>query len=156
VVGEEPLMAAAIREQILEAMKATLATALPDVGVDRNADRPAEHDRRPWLNLIDGSQPPPSEETAGYKEYVVSATLEGVAEKGDADNPGTPVVQLYADALVALMADRTVGGLAQDVVEGALDLAIDRESSAPGGSFTLDLIITFWTRTNDPTQPGPN
>jgi hypothetical protein len=149
-------MAAAIREQILEAMKAALIAALPDARIQRNADRPAEHDRRPWLNLIDGSQPPPSEETAGFKEYAMSVMLEGLVEQGDADNPGTSVVQLYADALAALMVDRSVGGLAQDVVEGACDLAIDRESSAPGGSFTLDLTITFWTRSDDPTQLGPN
>jgi hypothetical protein len=149
-------MAAAIREQILEAMKATLIAALPDTRIERNADRPAEHDRRPWLNLIDGSQSPPSEETAGFKEYVMSVTLEGLVEKGDADNAGTPVVQLYADALAAVMADRTVGGLAQDVVEGALDIEIDRESSASGGAFTLGLTITFWTRSDDPTRLGPN
>ena len=146
-------MPVCIREQVLAAFEARLST-IAGVTVERNRVEPVT--AFPVLVMIDGGQTP-SEENSGLKLYALRVDVEGYVQAGTAAELGPALSDLYAQAVKALMADRTLGGLAIDVREGEMrDPEIDRtQGHGPFAAFSLGFVVDHLTDPNDPYQPAP-
>ena len=104
-------MALSIRERCL----AAVATALADVAttVARNTDRAFSPDELPAAVVFDG--PHAAAETfTGVASFSLDVGIE-LLVSGEAG--GTALNALYADTVAALLADRTLGGVAVDLRE---------------------------------------
>ncbi len=147
-------MALSIRERILQAIVTALQT-IDGVEVLRNEPMSTEADGTPRLIVQDGGQSA-NEETYGATAYTLRAAVDGRVWAASGENPGTAMNALYVQAMAALFADRTLGGLAIDLREGAMDEpALDGETGNAIGAFRVAIEIDFWTKSNDPTALGP-
>ena len=146
-------MPTSIREQVLAAVAARLGT-IGGVTVERNRVEPVT--AFPALVMIDGGHTV-TEENAGLKLYASRFDVEGYVQTTTAAELGPSLSDLYAKTVAALMADRTLGGVAIDVREGELrDPEIDRTPGhAPHAAFSLAFEVDYTTRPADPYQPGP-
>jgi len=146
-------MPISIREQILAAFLARLQT-IANVTVERNRVEPVE--AFPSLLMMDGGQSV-SEENAGVKLHALRVDIEGYISAVTAAELGPALSDLHGLAILALMADRTLGNLAIDLREGDLrDPEIDRtQGHRPFAAFSLAFEIDYFTDPNDPYQPAP-
>jgi len=146
-------MSTSIREQVLAALESRLGT-VAGVTVERN--RVESVTEFPALVMIDGGHTVTDENT-GLKLYRLRIDVEGYVEATTAAELGPALSDLYAKAVAALMADRTLGGIAIDVHEGELrDPEIDRtQGHGPHAAFSLAFEVDYATNPTDPYQPGP-
>ena len=154
-------MALSVREQILAAIATRLGTVSGVVAVVRNRRNDLNIEEFPGLVVLDGGHQAADDENAGFTRYILTVQVEGYVgavnsvQLAEADL-GPAISALYASSLAVLMADRTLGGLAVDLHEGALDVAIDREDGhPPAGGFMLEIIVDYFTKTADPFTVGP-
>lgn len=150
-------MSLSVREQVLAALFDRLSALKPAAvkEVYRNRRKPIADQNLPALVMQDGGQSVP-EELAGYTEYLLSAEIEGYVKAASDEDLGPAVSALYAATLAALMADRTLGGLAVDMIEGDVGIDLDRDlGSSPAGAFLLTVSVRFWTKPADPYTVGP-
>ena len=141
-----------VREQVLAALLARLQT-LPGVTVERNRNREVTPEMMPALVLLDGGQR--RQEETGLARYVAEADVEGYVLAATDAALGSTLNDLYARAVAAALADPTLGGLAVDVREGALDVMIVRENGKPAAGFSLTFEIEFFAAPADPFAPAP-
>lgn len=146
-------MSTSIREQVLAAVEARLSNII-GVTVERNRVEPVTV--FPSLVLVDGGHTV-SDENTGLKLYALRLDVEGYVQAETADELGPALSDLYAKAITALMADRTLGGVAIDVREGELrDPEIDRtQGHGPHSAFSLAFEVDYATDPADPYQLGP-
>lgn len=150
-------MTDSIRERILAAFFTQLS-GISGVTAYRNRDTGVPEDSLPAVVQRDGGM------TRDYDgnnllnvtlavdvECFVSATTD--AELGAA------ISDLYARVTQATLADRTLGGLANDVLEDENMMdgpIIDRSASdKPNAAFNLSFIVTFFLKPGDPYSPAP-
>jgi hypothetical protein len=146
-------MPISIREQILTAFLVRLQT-IASVTVERNRVEPVE--AFPSLVMIDGGQST-TEENAGTKLHALRIEVEGYVSATTAADLGPALSDLHGQAVLALMAERTLGDLAIDLREGELrDPEIDRtQGHGPHAAFSLAFEVDYFTDPNDPYQPAP-
>jgi len=146
-------MPTSIREQILAAFLARLQT-IANVTVERNRVEPVAD--FPSLLMMDGGQSV-TEENTGLKLHALRVEVEAYVGGATAAELGPALSDLHARAVLALMADRTLGDLAIDVREGELrDPEIDRtQGHRPFAAFSLAFEIDYFTDPSDPYQPAP-
>ncbi|USI71618.1 hypothetical protein [Sphingomonas morindae] len=96
---------------------------------------------------IDGS--------AGATWYQLAVTIRGYVEGGAGAEAHAALNQLHADTVAALMADEPpLGGLAETIDEGAMQVQVATAASERRLMFLLDLELTFATRRGNPAQPA--
>lgn len=147
----------AVREQILEAIKARLQTIVGFTGLEvhRNISYPEDDEKLPVLIVVDGDQEPISD-SPSFLIQRMSMSIDGMV-KADVDGQqGTLANALYLAVVKVLMADPSYGQLAIDTREGTLTVSIDRTRGAPFvAAFQLQLLVDFATRDNAPDQLAP-
>jgi hypothetical protein len=104
------------------------------------------------LVVVDGPQTVAQAGPVGII-YRLAVRVEGVLTRSDPETLGPALNALYGAALAAVLADRTLGGLAIDVAEGGgddedaggLEVDIARDPfAAAAGAFALHLGILHW------------
>ena len=141
-----------VREQVLAAFFARLQ-ALAGVTVERNRNREVTPEMMPALVLLDGGQR--RQDESGLARYVAEAEVEGYVLAATDAALGPALNDLYARTVVAALVDPTLGGVAVDVREGALEVLIVRESGKPAAGFSLTFEIEFFAAPADPFAPAP-
>lgn len=141
-----------VREQVLAAFLARLQT-LPGVTVERNRNREVTPDMMPAIVLLDGGQR--RQDETGLARYVAEPEVEGYVVAATDAALGPALNELYARTVVAALSDPTLGGLAVDVREGALEVMIVRETGKPAAGFSLAFEIEFFAAPADPFAPAP-
>lgn len=111
----------------------------------RLPDRPLYTTTETPLVLVDGVQRVVEDGPAGTL-YRMAVRIRGAVTRADRAQLGPAVSALYAQTLAALLADRSLGGLAIDVAEGGqaddevtgLEIDIVRDAyAAPAAAFGL-------------------
>ena len=152
-------MTVAIREQVVRAF-AALLDGLEDqhgytIVVHRGRD--AMVSETPALVIEEG------QETAREPSYprldlTMTITVMGYtredADEGDVDNAGADYeaakTDLYARTLQAIMADRNLGGLADDTRFLSMTPEIAEEAGTRAGTITLIFEVDYWTSDSNP------
>lgn len=149
----------AVREQVVRAFAALLDGLVDqrgyDIAVHRGRD--AMISETPALVIEEG------QETAREPSYprldlTMSITVYGYvredADEGDVDNAGADYeaakTDLYARTLQAVMADRQLGGLADDVRFLLMTPEIAEEAGTRAGTITLQFEVDYWTSDSNP------
>jgi len=145
-------MPVAIREQVLAAFFQALQQ-VAGATVERNPNREVTPDMMPALVMLDGGQR--RQDESGLARYVVEADVEGYVLAATDAALGAALNDLYARTVVAALADPSLGGLAVDVREGALDVSVVRETGKPAAGFSLTFEIEFFAAPADPFAPAP-
>jgi hypothetical protein len=116
----------------------------PEVPVDWDALGPSE---TKFLALLDGVQSKPTQENSAEFIRTLTAAIEGYVRADNSETIGTSLEVLRVQALEAVLADRTLGGLAWDVREGDLELIeINRENEpGPTGAFRQLIEVEYVT-----------
>lgn len=104
------------------------------------------------LILVDGTQRVLEDAHAGTL-YRLAVRVDGAVTRPTADQLGPAISALYGQTLAALLADRTLGGLAIDVAEGGegedeptgLEVDVSREAyTAPAIAMGLHFTVTYF------------
>jgi len=131
----------------------------------RALDGVAEVDRMPSgepasfeaLHIFDGGQRP-GESDASSARYDMAVTIQGYVEKGGGSVAHTALNWLYARAIATVMpeelGEHPLGGLAEVIEEGPMQVEVAKLADARRLTFIVDLFITFPTRRGDPAQPA--
>lgn len=144
----------AVRERILAATFAAVGAIDPAVAatVRRNPDADPEHDQVPCIDQYDGGHTASEHGEHGSEEYDLTVDFELLVEGDDLTNAGTALNALYAAVVSALLADVSLGGLSQDIVERGMGVELLRDETG-GGRYmagTLQFGIRFGTESLDP------
>ena len=139
------------REQIIEAVVAMIAAALPGVKVQRNADKPERIPSNGLVVVRDGEAGEPEEVTLSPLTYCYAHRIAvEIAVLSDASASREQRLDAILGAIgAAVAANRTLGGLADFVEVSAPftdDLEADGAHSARWAS--VDLVVHF--ATSDP------
>lgn len=148
-------MTLSIREQVLVAFQAQLATItdITNLTVERN--RVAVVNEFPKLVMRDGGHEV-TEENSGLMGYRMTVDVEGYVAYDKNSNPGTDINALYSAVVETALADRTLGQLAVDITESGLDIAIDNlPGNSPYAAFNTTFQIEFYTTPGDPYSLAP-
>lgn len=151
-------MALTIREQMLAALAAVLEgiTSIDNLCVERNRD--TEVGEFPTLVIHDGDQAPKegAEEDTCARYFTAIVVLEGHVQADKGENIGTTLNALYGAVLVVLFADVHLGGLSDDIREGAGDFGLYmNDSEVLTAAFSLIVEVDYAVDPTDPTaQPS--
>lgn len=147
-----------IREQVYEKLLAVLTAALPPLfpGIKLERNRDARFQTFPGINILDGPQTRDEPESTGIALYTTTATVEGYVQAEVSADLGPALNELHGQIVKALLANRTLDGLADDLFEGEMRPEIgERENQRPVMGFSLDVQIKFCTAESDPYRQGP-
>lgn len=141
-------------ERILQVCEARLTaiTAIADLTVERN--RAEDVETWPSLILHDGDEGPA--DVGMVAQHFRTITVEGFVRVADRAQLGPALTTLHAEAVKALTADVSLGGLAVNVDIGEyLGRPALQGDTEWQGSFSQDLEILYWTKVNDPYALAP-
>jgi hypothetical protein len=137
----------AIREQILAICDTRLAAIVAPGGeYERNAS--GDPSRFNALFLNDDGQDI-AETEAGATRYALRLTVEGYVQGGTGAAASAALNELYAGVVATMMTEPPMGGLAETIEEGRLNVAVANLAGERRLGFTLDFTITFPTRRGD-------
>jgi hypothetical protein len=134
-------------EQVLEAMKALLAT-VPGAVVQRNSALPEKVPAGGLIILRDGDPGEPEQALGGFGNayYQHAAEIEVYVEEGDAAVRDTAFDERLQQIGTALEADPTLSGLAFGLTYGRPEASIEAVVGAPAiKSATLIVTIDYET-----------
>ena len=136
-------MPASKAEQVLEALKALLAT-VPGTGVERNGVLPEKIPAGGLIVLRDGDPGEPEQALGGFGNayYRHAVEIEVYVEQGDAAARDTAFDALLQRIGAALEADPTLGGLAFGLTYGRPESSIEPVPGAPALK-TGTLVVTL-------------
>jgi hypothetical protein len=140
-------MPASKAEQVLEGIKASLAT-IPDAVVERNSALPEKVPAGGLIILRDGDPGEQEEALGGFGNayYQHAVEIELYVEEGDAVARDAAFDALLQQIGVALEADPTLGGLAFGLTYGRPEPAIEAIAGAAAiKSATLTVTIDYET-----------
>ncbi len=143
---------ASVRERILLAVVARLQ-AIAGATVRRDTALPERVPAGGLLVLRDGGEVPRAD-FAGADQYDLRIAVEVFVDTGD---PTASLDALRTEIVRALLGERTLGGLAVDLREGAtseLD-PLHVEGAAPFQARALDFVVDYWTAEGDPDRLAP-
>lgn len=157
-------MPTAIREQIL----ATMFTALSD-GFEaaygtaaslmaRNLRDDPDYDTQlPAVIFHDGDQTrDEAREMPNADPWRMRVEVEAHAEAASEATLGSTANALYAALVTCLVADRSVNGLALDVIETDMSIDLDRGNGTDEYLMvTVGFQVPYWTQSADPYTVGP-
>lgn len=149
-------MSLTIRERVLAAFAAQLAANVgAPATVERNCEAPAELEAIgvERVIVIDGDQEPADEPAGmGQRQYVLAVDVEGYVRTRRPNEVGPAINALHGRVLKAAFLDRTLGGLAVDVVDAGFWVDVFRgDGASPGAGFGQTFAIGFRTSVDDPT-----
>lgn len=141
----------ALREAVARAVLGRLRAALAPVPVERNRRSMVHADEAPVVNFWDAGHTAEAQDY-GETTYNMNLPIEATVAAPSDDALGPAVNDLYIRTLAALMAEPTLGGLCQQLTEGAVDVRIapSEESDAPLAFFSLDVVAEFHTADGSP------
>jgi hypothetical protein len=144
-----------IREQIMRALKAELETI--GVTCTRAPIADFDMDELPALGLFAGDEESREGPTMNTCIEHMEVTIAGHATGASGEAAETAANELYGQALAAVMADYTHGGLAVNSQKTALMATLNygADGEAPLAGFELSLDIEYWTLGDDPTASAP-
>lgn len=147
-------MTASIREQILAAFTTQLGdTDYTSLTVERNRDAPVTN--FPMLVVIDGDMEA-SDSESNVAKYSMDVTAEGWVTADSGAAASSAANELYAQAVKAALADRTLSGLAVDITELSSNFQVDRSDGKKAvGMFSVSFRIDFFTKQGDPFTAAP-
>jgi hypothetical protein len=105
----------------------------------------------PALHIFDGGQQTSTAET-DVSRYDMSVLIEGYLEASGGSAGHTQLNDLYAAVVAVLIPEPPLGGLAETIDEGSLQITVAPLASARRLAFSLDFSVTFPTRRDDPAQ----
>lgn len=152
-------MTVAIREQVVRAFAASLAGLTDQYGDAVNVfrGRDTQVSEFPALVIEEGAENG-IERSYGQIDLTMTLTVYGyvsmTADEGDVDAAGADYeaekTDLYARTVQAVMADRTLGGLAVDIrfLSMTPDIAMDAGTQA--GTLTIVFEVDYWTDADNP------
>ena len=137
------------REQLFRAVDEALS-GIPGV---------LEYERQPTgdpnkfnaVHVFDGGQSP-GENEGGSRQQVLRFTAEGYVKGGTGPEAHAALNALHADVVRAVMADPTLGGLAEVISDGDLRVDVAELASARRLGFAQDFEIQFATPRGDPSR----
>lgn len=140
----------AIREQIFAEIETRLAD-IASPAVAEVARMPSgDPSRLPALQIFDqGDAPAIEEEETDTAAFVLSVGIDGYVS-GDA--PHSAAHALYVAVIEALFSQPVLGGLAQEIRQGRLDMAVAERAKDHRLGFGLELNILYQTRFGEPQQ----
>lgn len=152
-------MALTIREQVLAAMLTALEGITELTGDDgvfglkvyRNPD--FEITDAYALALVDGDENASEENFQGVCDCQMEVQVEGhVRLDGDsATNIGTELNTFYGKVEKALLADRTLGGKAINILKTGCIIDVNMGTGqTPQGAFAAQYLVHYWHRSGDP------
>lgn len=150
-------MTDSIRELILAAFF-TKISGVSGVTAYRNRDTGVPEDSLPAVVQRDGGM---TRDYDGINELRVSVGIDVECYVDAATDAllGAAMSDLYARVTQAALSDRTLGGLAIDVIEAdemMSDPVIDYGSTdKPNAAFTLFFVVSFSVNPGDPYSPAP-
>jgi hypothetical protein len=153
-------MTVAIREQVIRAFAALLATLTDEHGdavtVERGRDAPVS--AFPCLIINSGNERG-EERSYGQQDLTMTVEVYGyvqqAAEEGDVDAAGADfeaaVNDLYARTVQAVLTEpRTLGGIAIDMRFVSMTPEIAMDAATNSGSFTVVFEVDYWTSSSNP------
>lgn len=149
-----------VREQVLAAVHGRMAAfCTPAVTggptLYRNRRKEVPDAAMPALNMLDGGHDDPAEEAA-YTEYPLTVSVDGFVKATADEALGPALSDLHARVVAALLADRTLGGVAVDLTEGGMVSDLNHGTgTSPQAKFTQFFTVRFWTKHGDPYTAGP-
>ena len=140
-------MPASKAEQVLEGIKASLAT-IPDAVFERNSVLPEKVPAAGLIVLRDGDPGEPEQALGGFGStyYQHAVEIEVYVEEGDAAARDAAFDALLQQIGAVLEADPTLGGLAFGLTYGRPEPSIEPIAGAPAiKSATLSVTIDYET-----------
>ena len=140
-----------VRENIFAEVETRL-NAIPRIGsVERLPS--GDPDVFPSLSIYDGNQDV-AEEGQDYTLHSLTLTIEGFVDGHSGANVHAALSALYADTVVALVDDGTLGGLAARISEAGMRVSVAELAKTRRLGFGLDFEIQFFTQRGNPAQPA--
>jgi hypothetical protein len=147
-------MTATVIDGITDAIVALLA-ALPQLSDPAavELEPSGDPDTFPALGvMVTGAEPIEGE--CGTIRWQMGLTIEGYVENGDGAEASAERAGLHADAVAAIMADDTLGGLVENVEPGGFRFATAELASSRRLAFSQDFAIQFTTSRSNPALPA--
>lgn len=146
-------MPESVREQILARIATVLGgiTGFSGLVVTRNPQEAQVS--YPCLCIHDSDETIDEGNFQGVANRVMQPRVEGfVQQSGNSlTNIGTEINRLYAAVETALLADRTLNGLAVDTrITGCVVVNDEGEGRQPTAAFEATFEVQYWTRSGDP------
>jgi len=138
-------MPASKAEQVLDALKALLATS-PDAVVERNSVLPEKIADAGLIILRDGDPGEPEQALGGFGNayYQHAVEIEVYVEEGDAAARDAAFDALLQQIGEALETDQTLGGLVFGLTYGRPEPAVEAIAGAPANkAATLTVVIDY-------------
>ena len=138
-------MPASKAEQVLDALKALLAT-IPEALVERNSVLPEKVPAGGLIILRDGDPGEPEQALGGFGSayYQHAVEIEVYVEEGDAAARDAAFDALLQQIGIALEADPTLGGVAFGLTYGRPEAAIEAVAGAPAiKAATLTVTVDY-------------
>ncbi|MCK0531453.1 hypothetical protein [Sphingobium agri] len=110
-------------------------------------------DAFPCLSIFDGNQEV-VEEGSAHTRHSLTVMLEGFVEGASGANVHAALSALYADAVVALITEPPLGGLAETISEAGMRVSVAELASKRRLGFGLDIQIEFSTQRGNPAMPA--
>lgn len=96
------------------------------------------------LHILDLGQSPGDDDSQGDRR-ILDLSIEGFVELGDGPAAHAALNALYADLIDALMPDPPLGGLAETIDEGAMQIVVATLADTRRMAFSLGFEIGFST-----------
>ena len=146
------MSATVVREQILAAIKTALAT-IDGVNVERN--RMNEVGQWPYIVVRGGDMAAEDIDSVSV-EYSMQVEVEIFAQAASGEALESELNRLYGESVLALIADRTFGGLAQDTTEESLSPIMEISgNNRSTGAYLLVMVVQFFTSPASPFVSAP-
>lgn len=140
-----------VRNAIFAEIEARL-NAIP--GVQRVEREPTgDPDAFPYLSITDGGHVP-LEKGQGSTRYGLSVEVEGYVEGSGGTETHEALGALYADTVAALLTEPPLGGLAEEISEDGLRVAVADLANRRRMGFGLSIYVEFSNRRDNPALPA--
>lgn len=141
----------AIREQIFQAVETALGAIALSPTVKRMVIGDFSEQEFPALNIDDVGQSMSEEET-GVSRYALDLVVEGFVEGATGPLAHAALNELHAQVVKALRTEPLLGGLAEEVSEGATRVDVAQLADARRLAFAQDFKVIFTTVAGDPAS----
>ena len=138
-----------IKESVVTAFLARLTaiSTIPGLVVARQTDQ--EVTVYPSLILFEGSSTP-DDSFSGVTMYDLEIKIEGWIEAADGAAAGVALSAMEAAVIQKVTLDPTLGGIAFDVIEGAIEREVSFGGSTAIGALMASYLVKFQTKRGDP------
>lgn len=142
-----------VQEQLVAAIKTALdgISAIAGLTAEREREEMVETDEIPFLALYE-LEVTPQEEFAGEDGWSLAVQIEGLAQGATRVAARQAAAELRAEVVKAVLADRTLGGLARDVLSSN-ELApaqLDYKVADTVAEFAVAFDVLFATAEGNP------